>query len=420
MRVLRVRPFRLLLAGEAVNAVGNWVAIVAIWGFAAFRFDADAGDLATLFVILSVPGTLLGPALGVVIDRVGPRRSLLWANAAGACSALALTGADSYRDVILLALPLGLVEAVASASLDALPPRLVPDEDLVPANALLDGARNLAIVIGPVVAAVTNAQWGLTGAFLFDAATFAIGFAVVWPLRVGPVTPAGPAEVAEAGHTSAFSELRGGLRLVRRSKGLRWTLGAATITYAMWAFFGVLEPLYVREVLGASETTFALLQTVFGVGLVGSGLVIARVGDRVATPRTMALAIVVSGATAALYLGTGSVAVAFAGAFLWGVDVAFFAVPVRTLLQRFTPVEAHGRVLSLNQSLEPATSLVIPPLAALLVTGIGVQSLALAGGLTVALAGLVALRLARGISHPLPGVEDAGRVQGRLDAPVHL
>ena len=127
MHILRVPGFGPLLAGQAVNAVGNWVAIIAIWGFAAFRFDADAGDLALLFVVLSLPGAFLGPLLGVAVDRLGPRRTLLIANLLGFVNALALTQADSYGAVILLALPLGLVEALASTSLDALPPRLVPD-----------------------------------------------------------------------------------------------------------------------------------------------------------------------------------------------------------------------------------------------------------------------------------------------------
>ncbi len=77
MRLLRVPGFGPLLAGQAVNAVGNWVAVIAIWGFASFRFDAGAGDIALLFVALSVPGALLGPLLGVPIDRLGPRRTLI-------------------------------------------------------------------------------------------------------------------------------------------------------------------------------------------------------------------------------------------------------------------------------------------------------------------------------------------------------
>ena len=48
--------------------------------------------------------------------------------------------------------------------------------------------------------------------------------------------------------------------------------------YALWAVFGVLEPLYVRDVLGGTDAMFALLQTVFGVGLVLTGLLLGSGG----------------------------------------------------------------------------------------------------------------------------------------------
>jgi nitrate/nitrite transporter NarK len=99
MRVLRVRGFALLLLGQAVSETGNWIAVIAIWGFASFRFDVGAGDLALLFVVLSVPGALLGPLLGVPIDRLGPRRTLLIANLLGVVDALALSRADSYTTI---------------------------------------------------------------------------------------------------------------------------------------------------------------------------------------------------------------------------------------------------------------------------------------------------------------------------------
>ena len=387
--MLRVPGFAGLLAGQAVNAIGNWVAIIAIWGFAAFEFDAGAGDLAALFVVLSLPGALLGPALGVVVDRIGPRRSLMAANGLGVVAALVLTRADSYGAVIALALPLGLIEALASTSLDALPPRLVPDDQLVRANALLGGAEDLAIVVGPVVAAGVHAVWGLPGAFAADAATFAVGLLVAARLSIEPA-PRDDGDEAP----SVRRELAAGFRLVRRTPGLRWTLGVVTITYSLWGLAGILEPLYVRDVLARSDTEFALLQAVFGVGLVGAGLTVAAVGERLATPRVVALATVVSGATAALYLGTTSIVVAYVGVFLWGVDVAFFYTPAKTLLQRWAPVSAHGRILSLNQALEPAAQVVATPVAAGLVVWLGVQSLALAAGAVVAVAGLLALRRA--------------------------
>ncbi len=76
---------------------------------------------------------------------------------------------------------------MATASLDSIPPRLVPDDQLVTANALLGGAQDLAIVVGPLAAAAVNARWGLEGAFLADAATFLVGALVALRIRIEPV-----------------------------------------------------------------------------------------------------------------------------------------------------------------------------------------------------------------------------------------
>ena len=112
----------------------------------------------------------------------------------------------------------------------------------------------------------------------------------------------------------------------------------------------------------------------------------------------------VSGLTAALYLGTQSLAVAFVGVFLWGVDVAFFYVPAKTLLQRYAPGAFHGRILSLNQSLEPMAGIVMTPLGAVLLGFVGVQLLGVLGGVLATLGGVAVLLWARGLG-PVPEPE---------------
>jgi len=403
VRLLRVPGFASLLAGQSVNAIGNWVAIIAIWGFAAFEFDAGAGDLALLFVALSVPGALLGPLLGVPIDRLGPRRTLVLANVLGALNALVLTQADSYETIILLALPLGLIEALAAASLDALPPRLFDDDDLVSANALLGGADDLAIVVGPLLAAVVNARWGLAGAFLVDAATFLVGAVVALRLDVAPLPQSPPVG------RSAWREVREGARLAWRTRGLRWTFAVMGATYAIWGVFGVVEPLYVRDVLGEPATAFALLQTVFGLGLVGAGLALAARGQGLARPRYVAIATIASGVAATVYVGTTWLPVAFLGVFLWGAGVAFFYAPAKTLLQRYTPIATHGRILSINQSLEPLVDMAFTPLAAVALIRGDVRLLGVGAGVLLAGIGVVALLASRrlGPLPPAPAIDPA-------------
>ncbi|MEQ1788635.1 MAG: hypothetical protein ABL966_16405 [Acidimicrobiales bacterium] len=49
------------LAAEAVSAIGSWATVVAIWGYAAFEYDASPGEVSLFGIAFSVPGVLLGP-----------------------------------------------------------------------------------------------------------------------------------------------------------------------------------------------------------------------------------------------------------------------------------------------------------------------------------------------------------------------
>ena len=136
--------------------------------------------------------------------------------------------------------------------------------------------------------------------------------------------------------------------------------------------------------LHRSPATLGLLQTVFGVGLIGTTLILPRLGERVVSVRALAFAVGASGLAATLYVGTRTLEVAMAGVFLWGVDVAFFMPPMQTVLQRSTPVDAHGRVMALASTVNGLGQLVAIPLAGLAVGAIGISSTgAVVGGVAV-------------------------------------
>ena len=93
---------------------------------------------------------------------------------------------------------------------------------------------------------------------------------------------------------------------------------------------------------------------------------------------------------------------AFVGVFLWGVDTAFFYVPARTLLQRYAPAAFHGRVLSLNQSLEPMAGIVMTPLAAVALGVVSVSVLGVIAGAIATVGGVVLLLVGRHLTVPAP------------------
>ena len=389
-RMLRDRRFLFLTLGHALNGIGSWAALIAIWGYAAYRFGLGPTHLGLLALAWGVPPVVLGPVAGVVIDRFGPRRVAITSDLGNAAVAVAMITAADVTTLLWLTVLHGIGKAFAAPAYAALPARAVDAEDLFDANALFSAAGDLAMVLGPVVAAAVIAAAGPAAAFAADAATYLLGAAATLPLRLRPI-----AVTERAPSGGAWAELREGL-------GVTWTSPTAKILFglgfSLWLSFGtfiVLEPVFVRDVLGQPVTTFALLQTAFGTGLVGAGMVLPALRRHFETTASMALVILASGVTATAYAATSVLGVAFTASFAWGVSVALFSAPSRTLLLQHTPQDTHGRVLGAWQGANSLGQL-LPALAVPAFAFLGTQATLVACGALLALVGAAGRAAHRG------------------------
>jgi predicted MFS family arabinose efflux permease len=376
---VRVATF---LSAEALSAVGSWATIIAIWGYAAYEYDATAADVSLFGLAFALPGVLLGPLTGTVIDRVGPKATLAAAKAVGVLASLALLTADSFQALALLSALHGATMAFSLPALQSMPPRLVADHHLARTNALVSLTDEMAIVLGPAAGGVAIAAFGFRGAFVFDALTYAVGLVILPLVRVRPT--AGSTAGGEEELPVRLRDALAGWRLIARSPLLRRTVACTFAVHLLYGMALLCEPLYVRDTLGRSEEIFAALQTAFGVCLVGGGLLAARLGERLASFGWVALGVGVSGLTAVVYLGTPWLAVAFLGVAAWGVATAVISGPSRTLLQRSSPERAHGRVLSADMVAASSAELAGVGLAGALVSVLGVPWSVTLVGLSVA------------------------------------
>ena len=398
----------LLFAGGALNAIGSWATLIALWGFAAYRFHTGASGIAMLGLAWNVPGAALGPIAGAPIDRFGPRAVMIASDVLGLVTALGMAASSSYGALVGMAVAAGAVQSFGRPASMSLIPRLVDDGELLAGNSLMGVAEQSAIVFGPLAGSLAINAWGIRAAFIFDAATFAVGALSVLPLRLR--------EGARA-NGGGFSgrELVAGWKLARHIADVRRTLSLAFAVFCSWGAFMVIEPLYVRDVLHRSPAMLGLLQTVFGVGLIGTTMLLPRIGERVVSVRALAIAVAFSGVAAAVYVGTHSLAVAMAGVFVWGVDVAFFMPPMQTVLQRATPIEAHGRVMSLAATANGVGNLVAIPISGLVVGAIGVSHTGtVIGVLAVITGGAGAMIASSGVGD---GSNDTGRAAQAASLP---
>jgi MFS family permease len=388
------------LLAETLSAIGTFATMIAIWAYAAYRYDATPAQIALYGVAFSAPGVVLGPLGGYVVDRIGQRPTLLAAKALGVVASLALLAAHSFAALTILSALHGVANSFARPALQSMPPRMVDDEHLARTNALMGMTEQLSIVLGPVFAGAAIGLFGFKGAFVFDAFTYALGIVVLPIVHLTDVA-------REPSDEHPLRDAIAGWRVVAATPFVRRVVLAGFTLHLLYGTAMLAEPLYVRDVLHRSPTVFASLQTAFGILLIVAGIVSARAGDRMANFTWITTGVVGSGITAAVYLGTNSLVVAYLGVMVWGFFTGVIWGPSATLLQRATHESLHGRVMAADMLSQNLGLFLGLGAGGILIGALGVRTYIVGLGAFVAAAGVALAASDRAAARTAPAASPA-------------
>ncbi|BCJ62207.1 hypothetical protein Jiend_56290 [Micromonospora endophytica] len=178
-----LRRFALVAAGQIVSGMGTALATFAIplWIY------TQTGSLArfALFAVLALmPGLLVAPLAGAVIDRFSRRAVLLTACAAAgsgnaALALLVLTDRVEVWHFYPFTAWLSVALAFQRLAFVSAVPQLVPKRFLGHANGLAQTAVGLTQFVVPLVAVALLQVVGLRGILLVDAASYVFAIAVL-------------------------------------------------------------------------------------------------------------------------------------------------------------------------------------------------------------------------------------------------
>lgn len=351
LRPLATGPFRLVWAGQAAALVADQAFLVALT-WLVLEVAGPGGALGTVLAVAAVPGVVLLPVGGWLSDRFGPARMMTRAGVGraallAAMAALVLLDAVTLWRVALLGGALSALDALHYPAALSIVPLLVVDEDLAPANALVEGAEQLSGLVGPALAAAALATVGmgatLGGAALAFAATAAAFGAVVRAAARAarqPGAPPGEPSPAERG-----SLLVGFVHAWRDPliRPLVIVLAAVSLAGSGPMLVGGAA---LAETRFGGAGAFGWLLSSFGGG---SLLGVVGAGVRSPSPRrgTAVVAAVVAG------LGVGMAAVAVVPS-LWpaaaiaggmGIGSGFLGVVLTSWLQERVAPAVRGRVM---------------------------------------------------------------------------
>jgi MFS family permease len=344
---LRRPLFRRLATTYAVNELGDWMGIIAL---SVLVFDRTDSALATaaLFLGTRFLPALFAPLLVTRAERVPPRFGLpvIYCGEAAAFGALALlAGNFSLGAVIVVATIDGALALTGRSLTRAVVASLLEAEELRAGNALLNIAFTGGAAVGPALAGLVVAGFGVQSALLLDAVSF---YAIAWILLTAGTLP--QAEI-EAGRMR--DRVRAGVAYIREKAVLRRLLIAQGAAFVFFAAVIPIEVIYAKETLGAGDSGYGLMLASWGVGMVLGSLVFAAVRRA-----SLALLLFISTLTVgAGYLGLAAaptLAVACAAAVLGGTGNGVQWVSTISAVQEMTVAGMQARVMSVLESVGAA------------------------------------------------------------------
>jgi MFS family permease len=275
--LIRNRGLLGLLARDVVSLTGSQMTMLALPWFVLIETES-AARMAVVLAVESASVAIFGFLSGNVAARLGPRRTMLIADAARA-PLVALIPLLHALDVLSFPLVLVLAAAISAfvtpsfAAKTSLLPELVGEDERVlsEANALLQGAQRITLFLGPALAGVLIAAIGAANVLLLDALSFVLAFLLVLIL------------VPRVGRVELDEESRGlaaGFRVLARDPLLRPWSAALIIGDVAWIVLFAAMPVLVIARFGEDPTILGWIWGAWGLGAVAGNVIAFRTAAR--------------------------------------------------------------------------------------------------------------------------------------------
>jgi len=344
LAALRHRDFRLFWIGQLISQVGTWMQSVA-QAWLVLELTQSPLQLGIVSALQFTPILLLSPVGGALSDRFAKRRVLLVSQTVMQLQALVLaalvwSGYIRYWHVAVMAVIYGLGRALDIPTRQAYITDLVGRSDLPNAVALNSVIMNGARIVGPAVAGLLIAAFGVALAFFLNGVSFVAVLVALLAIRTdGQPDPAGRLGIREG--------VLDAVAYAAKTPPVAFTLGLMVVVSLLVLNFNVVVPLVARNVLNQDAHGFGLLMSALGAGAVAGGFSVAlfRTGQPPLSFLVGSAATLCAGLVALALVDR--FAVAFAVLALLGCAQILFTTGCNTTLQLAAPNNLRGRVMGL-------------------------------------------------------------------------
>ncbi len=273
IRALRHRNFRLFYSGQSISLIGTWMQRVT-QGWLVYQLTHSAFLLGVVGFAGQIPTLLLAPVAGVIADRWDKHRLLLLTQILAMIQAVIFTvlvWTDTIQiwHVILLSTLLGIINAFDMPIRQSFMIEMIDDKkDLSNAIALNSSMVNGGRMIGPAIAGLFIAAFGMGVCFLINALSY---IAVIASLLMMKISKAAKRKE----HKQIWHELKTGFSYAAHFAPIRNILLLLALVSMMGMPYATLLPAFAQDVLQSGPSTLGFLMGATGMGALGGAVFLA-------------------------------------------------------------------------------------------------------------------------------------------------
>jgi MFS family permease len=360
-RWLLTRDFSLIWWSQVLSQVADGVSRLALLWFV-YSVTGSALKTSIVGLIQTLPPIVLGPLIGVSVDRL-PKKAIL-------------IGTDVTRGILIGAIPCwlsvqvftidmlyllvflyGIATAMFVPTLSSSVPFLVDRPRFVAANALLQSTTSIGIIIGPVLSGLGIAFSGSQDVLCANALIYFASALCLVPIRLPPSVLSHPHSNPVAATLRDLTE-RIRYALISQRIILILILMASLYTFASGAFT-TLFPVFGKKMLALGSVEVGYLWSSLGIGLflVSLGLVLLTQWDTRKRIQVVSVSSVIGGAALCALVWTQDLVMATLLVAIIGMGFGTWTPIAWGMIQEFSPAHLVGRVMAIYTAIATATSM---------------------------------------------------------------
>jgi MFS family permease len=335
-------PVLFLWCARVATAIAYQMQTVAV-GWQIYEMTSSALQLGYVGLMMFIPGVLLVLVVGQVADRCDHRKVILAAQGAMALTMISLsvstaTGTVTNAFILAAALAVGAARAFEEATMQTMPPNIVPANVLPQTMAGLATARQMATIAGPAIGGILLIA-GPAFVYATCAALFVISSCFIWLIRMQRAAPLRDRVTMEA--------LFAGFHFVRQNPIV---LGAMSLDLFAVIFGGAtaLLPIFARDIFDVGTLGLGTMRAAPALGAMIVSFVLMRWPPKRNIGRVMFAGVALFGLSTIVFGLSRWLPLSLLALVAIGGSDMLSGVIRQPLIQLETPDVMRGRVSAVN------------------------------------------------------------------------